>query len=227
MNDRPPDLLTLLSQARRLVSDDRHIWCTAADGFASTITQRRGLLLGGALSPHFLRDAGAMWSDVPWMVRLLRCRVAVCNEAAHESLSEWIPVLEGVAKAGESFLVITDTMASELLRTLAVNALKGTLAVCAAQPARNRYGQLEPGVELLGKPSATAPKQHDRLPMVAEVWLRRSAGVIFPALTDSLSQSSPSPLQDFAIIETGGENHEDQGDRLRFLMRELQQSTNR
>jgi hypothetical protein len=225
MNDRHSDLPTLIAQARRLVADDRYIWCCASDTFESTIITRRGLLLGGALSPHFLRDHGAMWSDIPWTVRLQRCRVAVCNEAAHEPLTEWLPALEGVAKAGESILVITETMSAEMLRTFAVNLLKGTLAVCAAKPARTRYGHLEPGIESFGTPAATAPAQHDRLPMVAEAWVRRSAAVLFPALTDILSSLSPSPLKDFAIIETGGENHEDQYERLRCLMRELQQQT--
>jgi hypothetical protein len=34
--------------------------------------------------------------------------------------------------------------------------------------------------------------------------------------------ASAGALKDFVVIETGGENHEDQHDRLRFLMRELQ-----
>jgi hypothetical protein len=56
MDDNNSDLLTLISGARRLVTDDRYIWCCASDGFDSRCVQRRGLLLGGALSPHFLRD---------------------------------------------------------------------------------------------------------------------------------------------------------------------------
>ncbi len=84
MNDRPSDLLTLISEARRLVPDDRHIWCSASETFESRIIQRQGVLLGGALSPHFLRDSTSMSWDIPWAVRLRHCRVVVCDKAAHE-----------------------------------------------------------------------------------------------------------------------------------------------
>jgi hypothetical protein len=220
--DRAADLLTLIAQARRQVADDRYIWCSAADGFESQIKQRRGLLLGGALSPHFLREAGVMWSEIPWTVRLLRCRVAVCTDAAvQEPLAEWLPLLEGAAKAGETVLVVTETMGSEMLMTLVVNLLKGTLGVCAARPARTRYGHPEPGIESLGKPATTPPQNHERLPLVAEAWIRRSAAALFPGAADGMPSSA---LQDFAMIETGGENHEDQYDRLKFLMGELQKT---
>jgi hypothetical protein len=53
------------------------------------------------------------------------------------------------------------------------------------------------------------------------VWVRRTGTACFPASSDPLS--SAAALEDFAIIETGGENHDDQYDRLRFLMHELQQ----
>lgn len=221
MQSNYQDLQSLLAQARRSVADDRFIWCCASDTFESTITVRRGMLLGGALSPHFLRDTDNMWSNTPWTVRLERCRVAVCSTpAAQEPLQSWVPVLEGAVKAGESFLVIAEAMGSEMIRTLAVNLLKGTLGVCAVKPARTRYGQLEPGIESLGMPAQEVPARPDKLPLVPEVWIRRTAAVIFPALTDTAPDRSS--LRDFAIIETGGENHEDQYDRLRWLMRELQ-----
>ena len=84
MNDNPTDLLTLIAEARRRVPDDRRIWCSASETFDSRLIQRRGLLLGGALSPHFLRDATAMWWEIPWAVRLRHCRILVCDKAAHD-----------------------------------------------------------------------------------------------------------------------------------------------
>ncbi len=57
------------------------------------------------------------------------------------------------------------------------------------------------------------------------MWIRRTATACFPDAGDPLS--SAAALQNLAIIETGGENHEDQYARLRFLMRELQQSDGR
>jgi hypothetical protein len=87
MTDCPPDLLPLINEARRLVSDDRYIWCATSETFDSRLTQRRGLLLGGAFSPHFLRDSGAMSWDTPWTVRLRHCRVVVCDKAAQAPLT--------------------------------------------------------------------------------------------------------------------------------------------
>ncbi|MBA3387296.1 MAG: hypothetical protein H0T95_11895 [Chthoniobacterales bacterium] len=220
MNNRPSDLLTLISEARRLVPDDRHIWCSASETFESRIMQRRGVLLGGALSPHFLRDSTAMSWDIPWAVRLRHCRVVVCDKAAQEPLAAWLPLMESVAGAGEALLVVTETIGSELLSTFVVNAFKGTLPVCVVHPARDRSGSPAPGTQF-----ATPPTGPDRLLRVDEVWIRRTATACFPDAGDPLS--SAAALQNLAIIETGGENHEDQYARLRFLMRELQQTDGR
>jgi hypothetical protein len=185
--------------------------------------QRRGLLLGGALSPHFLRDTNGLWSDIPWVVRLQHCRVVVCDKAAHEPVAAWLPLMEGTAGAGEAMLVVTETIGSELLHTFVVNALKATLSVCVVRPARDRFGSaLAPGMDFLGRSCATPPKQHDRLPRIGEVWIRRTAAALFPNAGETVLPESA--LQNFAVIETGGEHHEGQHDRLRFLMRELQQS---
>ena len=216
MNEGPADLLALISDARRIVADDRHIWCSASENFDSRVRQQRGLLLGGAVSPHFLRDHSEMWSDVPWTVRLRHCRVVVCSQAAQEPLAAWLPLMEAIVASGESLLVVTDTIGSELLNTFIVNAVKQTLRVCAVHPARDRYGSPAAGKQFTAPP--TAPDQVIR---IDDVWVRRSATVCFPAATDPLA--SAAALQNFAIIETGGENHTDQYDRLRFLMRELQQ----
>jgi hypothetical protein len=209
------DLLPLIAEARRLVPDDRHIWCSASETFDSRLTQRRGLLLGGALSPHFLRDSTAMCWDTPWTVRLRHCRVVVRDKAAHQPLAAWLPLMESVARAGESLLVVTETIDAELLATFIVNAFKGTLPVCAVYPVRGRSGSPAPGTQF-----ATPPAGVDQLLRIDDVWIRRTATVCFPAAGDPLS--SAGALQDFGVIETGGENHEDQFDRLRVLMRELQ-----
>lgn len=217
MTDCPPDLLPLISEARRLVPDDRHIWCSASETFDSRLTQRRGLLLGGALSPHFLRDSTAMYWDTPWTVRLRRCRVVVCDKAADEPLAAWLPLMESVAGAGEALLVVTETIGSELLTTFIVNAFKGALPVCVVHPVRDRSGNPAAGAQF-----ATPPTGLDQLLRIDEVWVRRTATACFPNVGDPLS--SAAVLQDFVVIETGGEDHEHQYDRLRFLVRELQQS---
>ncbi|MBA2433363.1 MAG: hypothetical protein H0V56_14815 [Chthoniobacterales bacterium] len=215
MHNSPPDLLALLAQARAIVPDDRHIWCCASETFDSRLRQQRGLLLGGAFSPHFLRDNSAMWSDTPWTMRLRHCRVAVCSQAAQEPLAAWLPLMEAIAGSGESLLVVTDTIDSELLSTLVVNAVKGTLRVCVVHPVRDRSGGATAGAQL-----AAPPTSADQLLRIDDVWVRRTATACFPKPEDPLAAAAA--LQNFVIIETGGENHEDQYDRLRFLVRELQ-----
>ena len=215
MHDCPPDLLTLISQARQLVPDDRHIWCTASETFDSRLTQRRGLLLGGAYSPHFLRDSTAISWDMPWAVRLRHCRVLVCDQAAQQPLTAWLPLMEAVAGTREALLVVTETIGSELLSTFVVNAIKQTLPVCVVHPMRDRSGSAASGTRF-----ETPPASPDQLLRIDEVWVRRTATACFPDATDPVW--SAAALQDFVIIETGGENHEDQSGRLRFLMRELQ-----
>ena len=175
--------------------------------------QRRGVLLGGALSPHFLRDSTATSWDIPWAVRLRHCRVVVCDKAAHEPLAAWLPLMESVAGAGEALLVVTESIGSELLSTFVVNAFKGTLPVCVVRPAGSAAAATRFGIP---------PTTPDQLLRIDEVWVRRTATACFPKADEPLS--STAALQNFAIIETGGENHEDQYDRLRFLVRELQRS---
>ncbi len=220
MNAPDPDLHALLAEARRLVPDDRHIWCSASDSYDSRLRKQRGLLLGGAYSPHFLRDTAAGSWDIPWMVRLRHCRVIVCGRAAHEPVSAWLPLMEAIVAAGESLLVVTEGIDSELLQTFVVNASKATLHVCPIRPRRDHTRNAAAGSQF-----DTPPATPDQLLRIDDVWVRRSGTACFPATSEPLA-SAPA-LEDFVIIETGGENHDDQYDRLRFLMRELQSSAGR
>jgi hypothetical protein len=113
-------------------------------------------------------------------------------------------------------LVITETIESELLQTLIVNAWQGTLRVCAVHPLRDRSGAAG------GNRFNTPPPTADQLPRIDDVWVRRTATACFPVEGDPAWPAAA--LQDFAVIETGGENHDDQFDRLRCLMRELQRA---
>ena len=200
-----------------MVPDDRHIWCSAAETFESRLISRRGLLLGGAYSPHFLRNADPVSWNTPWMVRLRHCRVVVCDQAAQEPLAAWLPLMEALVASRESMLVVTDSIGSELLQTFVVNNFKGSLPICVVHPLSDRSGSPAPGTRF-----ATPPAAPDQLLRIDDVWIRRTATACFPATNEP--GWSAAALQNFAVIETGGENHEDQYDRLRYLMRELQRA---
>jgi hypothetical protein len=212
------DLLNTLDEVIARVPDGRFVWCVAADGFETTISQRRGLILGGAWSPHFLRDAADLWWDVPWTMRLWAPRIVTITKA-DMPVGDWLPLMEAVAKAGESLLMVTRDVSTEVLQTVVVNALKKTLSGCVVRAAESisGYGMPASGVpwEFVDVP----PKTNERLPQAAEAWVRRSATVLFPKI-ESEWQSFDSEV---TIISVGGENHEDQIERLRFLVKRIQQ----
>jgi hypothetical protein len=216
MNEYAPDLVELLAQARSQVRDDRQIWCTASDTFESRLLSRRGILLGGAYSPHFLRDSSPTNWELPWTVRLRNCRITVCDGAASQPVSAWLPLLEAIAGAREGLLVVTEDIERELLTTFVVNAVKGTLPVCVVRPAAGASS---------GARLAVPPKTPDQLIRIDEVWVRRSATVLLPKADDPLA-NSPT-LENVVVLEVGGENHEDQHHRLRLLMHELQTTSRR
>ena len=210
------DLLYVLAGVTRNVGDSRLIWCTTADGYETTVSSRRGLILGGAWSPHFLRDREAALWDVPWTVHL-RAPVIATVEKAVMPLSEWLPLMEAVVQAGTSLLLITKDVSTELLQTFIVNALKETLSCCVVQMVQDVAGWSVPVTSMPWGVLEGPPKKPDRLPHAAEAWIRRTATVLFPA-----PDSDWLPSQDITIISVGGKSHEDQYDRLRFLVETIQ-----
>ena len=211
------DLLYILDDVRRNVVHSRLIWCTTADGFETTVSSRRGLILGGAWSPHFLRDGGAALWDVPWTMKVWSPTI-VTIEKAVAPLSEWLPLMEAVAKAGSSLLVVTRDVSTELLRTFVVNALKETLSCCVVHMAEDETAWGIPVTMPWGVVEAP-PKKAAGLPQAAEAWIRRTATVLFTA-----PDSDWVPSQEITIISVGGRNHDDQHDRLRFLVETIQSS---
>lgn len=211
------DLLYILSDARRSVADDRLIWCNAADGFETTVSTRRGLILGGAWSPHFLRDGGSPWWDVPWTMNLWSPNIVTIEKA--DTLSEWLPLMEAVAQAGSSLLIVARDVDTELLHTFIVNAVKQTLSCCVARMAENVAGWGAPVISMPWGVLPSPPKKANGLPHAAQAWIRRTSTVLFPA-----PDSDWLPSQDLTIISVGGKNHDDQHDRLRFLVEAIQQS---
>ena len=212
------DLLYILDDVRRNVADSRLIWCTTADGFETTVSSRRGLILGGAWSPHFLRDREAAYWDVPWTMNL-RAPTIVTIEKAVMPLSEWLPLMEAIAQAGTSLLLVTRDVSTELLRTLIVNALKQTLSCCVVEMAEDLTGWGVPVTSTPWRVLGNPPKKVDGLPQAAEAWIRRTGTVLFPA-----PDSDWVPSQEITLISVGGKNHDDQHDRLRFLVETIQNS---
>jgi hypothetical protein len=165
-------------------------------------------------SPAFLRDTTpATPLGVPWVVTLANVRLALV-EPATAPLGAWLPLLEAVHQAKESFLLVADVIDRALLRTLSVNAAHGGLTCCAA---RLSAGGSDDGIRD-GGPNIPPPVSPEGLPLAAEAWIRRSATVVFPAD----GASNIGRLVEVSVIAVGGQNLESQQQRLRYLVQAVE-----
>lgn len=125
--------------------------------------------------------------------------------------------MEARVQSGESLLIVTREVSSELLHTFVVNSIKETLSCCVIRDAESL-----PGWGFAAAPwkfVRTPPNREDVLPRAAEAWVRRTATVLFPEANSEWR----SLASDVTVISVGGENHDDQQDRLRFLVKAIQQ----
>jgi chaperonin GroEL len=80
----------------------------------------------GYISPYFVTDAERMEA-------ILTDAYILIHERRITSMKDLLPLLELVAKAGKSLLVVAEDIDGEALATLVVNKLRGTLHVCAVK----------------------------------------------------------------------------------------------
>ncbi len=80
----------------------------------------------GYLSPHFVTDQDAMEAvlDKPYIL---------IHEEKISSVTKLVPLLEKIAKAKRSLLIIAEDVEGEALATLVVNKLRGIVQVCAVK----------------------------------------------------------------------------------------------
>ncbi|MBS0660027.1 MAG: hypothetical protein JSR82_17445 [Verrucomicrobia bacterium] len=212
------DLSTALQQARRAVPDDRHIWAALSSGYETTVSRRAGLLLGGAHSPIFLREQLPGRLELPWTVRLTQVRVLFCAPQALDSWHDWLPLLEEAVAARETLLFVASGIDTEFLHMLVVNLLQNTLASCVIDPLPHPSPQIDAAIAALGGLLSEPPAQLSQCPLFAEARIRRSATLLLPV------QASPaSPyLAPIAEIHVGGRHYDEQLERIRALIDELE-----
>ena len=80
----------------------------------------------GYLSPHFI-------NNVDNMTVVLEKPYILVNEKKISAIKSLVPLLEKVAKAGRSLLIIAEDVEGEALATLVVNKLRGVLQVAAVK----------------------------------------------------------------------------------------------
>jgi chaperonin GroEL len=96
------------------------------DSLASTLEVREGMQFEqGYLSPYFVKDGGEK-------LVLADARVLLC-EGKISTLRDVLPLLEAVAGERRALLVVAADVEGEALATLAVNAQRGVLRVCAVK----------------------------------------------------------------------------------------------
>jgi len=139
--DKPADIINVASIS---ANNDREIGKIMADAFVrvgkdGVITVEEGKSFEthvdfvegmqfdrGYLSPHFVTDQDKM------VVELEKPLILV-HEEKISTVAKLIPLLEKVAQAKKSLLIIAEDIESEVLATLVVNKLKGVLKIAAVK----------------------------------------------------------------------------------------------
>ncbi|MGA3287652.1 MAG: chaperonin GroEL [Bacteroidota bacterium] len=124
-NDR--DIGDRIANAMEKVGKDGVITVEEAKGTESTLEVVEGMQFDrGYLSPYFVTDADRMET-------VLENPYILIHDKKISAMKDLLPVLEKIAQAGKSMLIISEEVEGEALATLVVNKLRGTLRVCAVK----------------------------------------------------------------------------------------------
>jgi chaperonin GroEL len=124
-NDR--DIGDRIASAMEKVGKDGVITVEEAKGTESTLEVVEGMQFDrGYLSPYFVTDADRMET-------VLETPYILIHDKKISMMKDLLPVLEKIAQAGKSMLIISEEVEGEALATLVVNKLRGTLRVCAVK----------------------------------------------------------------------------------------------
>lgn len=117
----------LLAAAMDRVGREGAITIEDGSGLMSVLEVVEGLQFDrGYLSPYFINNAerqSALLEDV----------FILLYDGKLQALTDWLPLLEEVVKAGRPLLVVADDLDSETLSGLVLNSLRGALKVCAVK----------------------------------------------------------------------------------------------
>ncbi len=117
----------IMSEAFQRVGKDGVITVEEGKSFDTTVEFVEGMQFDrGYLSPHFATDQDNMTC-------VLNKPFVLVYEEKISNVAKLIPLLEKVAKARRSLLIIAEDIDSEPLATLVVNKLKGVLQVAAVK----------------------------------------------------------------------------------------------
>lgn len=117
----------LIADAMMKVGTDGVITVEEAKGTETTVDIVEGMQFDrGYLSPYFVTDADTMET-------ILEDPYILIYEKKISTMKDLLPILEKVAQAGRSMLIIAEDLEGEALATLVVNKLRGTLKIAAVK----------------------------------------------------------------------------------------------
>ena len=122
-----PAIGKLIADAMEKVGKDGVITVEEAKGTETTVDWVEGMQFDrGYLSPYFVTNADTMEAE-------LEDPLILIHDKKISVMKDLLPILEKVAQAGRSILIIAEDIEGEALATLVVNKLRGTLRVCAVK----------------------------------------------------------------------------------------------
>lgn len=117
----------LIADAMMKVGTDGVITVEEAKGTETTVDIVEGMQFDrGYLSPYFVTDADTMES-------VLEDPYILIYDKKISTMKDLLPILEKVAQASRTMLIIAEDLEGEALATLVVNKLRGTLRIAAVK----------------------------------------------------------------------------------------------
>jgi chaperonin GroEL len=119
------NIATTIAEAIKKVGKEGVITIEEGKATETTVEIVEGMQLDrGYLSSYFATNAETLSAEMH-DVRIL------VTDKKIVSIQEILPILQGVASAGQELLIIADDIEGDALSTLVVNKLRGTLKICA------------------------------------------------------------------------------------------------
>ena len=122
-----PEIGSLIADAIEKVGKDGVITVEESKNMETTVTTVEGMQFDrGYISSYFVTDRERMvceYSDAAVLI----------YDKKISSMKDLLPILEKVANAGKSLVIICEDVDGEALTTLVLNTIRGTIKVCAVK----------------------------------------------------------------------------------------------
>jgi chaperonin GroEL len=122
-----PEIGNIIAEAMEKVGKEGVITVEDGSGLANELDVVEGMQFDrGYLSPYFINDQQSMSVELDSPYVLL-------HDKKISNVRDMLPVLEAVAKSGNSLLIIAEDVEGEALSTLVVNTIRGIVKVAAVK----------------------------------------------------------------------------------------------